>query len=77
MKVKIEERDGQKVIVVEAVLGKELSGSGKSFLLATTRGIAKTGVQYEGQELEMGLNVFIRNPDYKKPEKAKKGKVAA
>ena len=40
----------------------KLSGSGKNLVIATTRGPAHTGIEYNGQEVLLVANAFIPNP---------------
>lgn len=37
----------------------ELSNSGKSYVVATTKGCVQTDVKVEGKPLTLGLNAFI------------------
>jgi hypothetical protein len=44
----------------------ELSGSGKSFTVATTSGNVSVP---EHKDIKIGINAFVKNPDYKDPAK--------
>lgn len=37
----------------------ERSSTGKSILIASTHGIIKTGAVFQGEQVRIGLNVFI------------------
>ena len=41
----------------------KVSGSGKSLVIATTMGPAGTGVEYEGQQVLVVANAFVRNTE--------------
>ena len=45
-----------------------LSSSGKTFIVASTNGNVATPVTVNDQSLVIGLNAYIRNPDYVPPE---------
>ncbi len=42
----------------------KVSASGKSIVIASTTGLARTGVEYEGQEVFVSANAFIQNPEH-------------
>ena len=44
-----------------------LSPTGKTFQVASSHGNTPTSVQINDQALVVGVNCYIRNPDYKKP----------
>lgn len=68
--MKVEIVDGN--LVVTAPINKALSGSGKSYLLATSSGNKETDCTFEGQKVILGLNAYVPNPNYVAPVKAKK-----
>jgi hypothetical protein len=48
-------------LVITAPLKKgALSKSGKSFVVATTNGNQKTGLQVDGKEIILGLNAYTK-----------------
>lgn len=60
-------------LVITAPINKQLSGSGKSFLLATSSGNKTTDCIFEGQAVVLGLNAYVPNPNYvPEPKKGKK-----
>ena len=59
-------------LVVTAPVEKALSSSGKSYLLATSSGNKETDCEFEGQKVILGLNAYVKNPNYVAPVKAKK-----
>jgi len=61
MKAKIE--DGEFVLRVPVEKPFVLSKSGKSRLVATTRGIQKTSLQVNGKTVHVVLNAFINNQE--------------
>ena len=58
-------------LVVTAAIEKALSGSGKSFLLATSSGNKETDCVFEGQKVVVGLNAYVPNLNYVAPPKGK------
>ena len=54
----------KKVMTIEIDTTKRFgaSASGKTLIIASTEGNAKTGVE----DIVVGLNVYVPNPDYKK-----------
>jgi hypothetical protein len=42
----------------------KVSASGKNIVIATTRGPAGTDVEYEGQEILVVANAFIKNSEH-------------
>lgn len=40
----------------------KVSGSGKNKVIATTSGVKKTGIEYQGSEVYVIANAFIPNP---------------
>lgn len=55
----------QIVITMDRSVDLGPSGSGKSILVATTAGIKGL----DGTDLQLGLNLFRKNADYKAPAK--------
>jgi hypothetical protein len=70
MDVQVKVDPKAKTVTVTLPLISKVSDSGKSILIASTRGTAKTGVQYEGAEVDANVNISIPNPAYVKPPKA-------
>jgi len=56
MKARIE---GGKLIVEIELQTPTRSASGKTLVVASTRGNVKTGVMVQGQEVTLGLNAYI------------------
>lgn len=42
---------------------EEVSKSGKSINIATTRGNIDTGIEYKGHNIKLGLNAYIPNEE--------------
>ena len=59
----------KKTLTIEIDLSKRhgLSESGKTFIIASTEGSQKIGFE----DIVLGLNCYVKNPDYD-PEEAKK-----
>jgi len=57
MSVKVE----GKSLVITLPVSRGVSASGKSIVIASTRGNIKTGVIVEGKELVIGVNAYIPN----------------
>jgi hypothetical protein len=60
----------------------KVSGSGKNLVIATTMGPASTGVEYEGQQVLVVANAFVRNSEHpagktQEPSKKTSGPKAA
>jgi len=73
MELKIEKRGDKEGLVIWLPLEVRpfpLSDSSKSFTVATTRGIKMTELIVEGEALNVGINCYIANRGYVKPEKA-------
>ncbi|MEK6608534.1 MAG: hypothetical protein AABZ30_12815 [Myxococcota bacterium] len=60
MEFKIE--DGKLIITIPVNPEPAASASGKTLMVATTRGNARTGVMVNGQELYVGVNAYIYPP---------------
>ncbi len=45
------------------------SASGKTLIVASSHGNQATTVQVNGSPVTVGVNCFIKNPDYAKPAK--------
>lgn len=58
MKIVIDEKKGTFTITGE-ISGPVASASGKSLVVASTRGNLKTDTLYQGKPVTIGLNVYI------------------
>ena len=58
-------------LVLTVPLNRPLAESktGKSLNLYTSNGIVQTAFMHEGQSVSVGLNVFVKNPNYVDPKK--------
>lgn len=56
-----------KTVTITLPLTEKVSESGKSILIASTRGTRPTGTVYKDVEVDANVNISIANPDYKKP----------
>jgi hypothetical protein len=64
-----------KVLVIELPLQEpRVSTSGKSILVATTRGPLNTGIDYKGSDLFIVANAYMRNPKYNSPREGRQKK---
>jgi hypothetical protein len=53
-----------KILTIELRLqAPTVSTSGKSLVVATTRGQINTGIEYEGEEIVLVANAFINKPN--------------
>lgn len=53
------------VLRIEVPVGNPvLSSTGKTFLVGGTSGTKNSGFMHTGQGLMVGMNCFIKNPDY-------------
>jgi hypothetical protein len=50
---------GETLVIEIEMQTPERSKSGKSMLVASSKGIVKAGVQVQGKELKIGVNAFI------------------
>ena len=68
------------VLIIELPLqDPKVSGSGKSVVIVSTRGPKNTGIEFEGQDLYVIANAFVRNTEDrggKAKEKSKKKSVS-
>ena len=71
--MKIEVNPTEVILTLPRIVPAQPSGSGKSFLIATSKGIVETdaGGQVQGQA---GVNVFVENPNSRAPPKKSKKK---
>lgn len=72
MEVKIEKRGSVEGLAVFLPFEERpfpLSKSTKSFTVASTHGVKKTGVIVDGEALNVGVNSYITNRDYVKHPK--------
>lgn len=58
MEARIEK--GKLIIEIELENPPTLSASGKTLVVASTRGNVKTGVMVDGKEVTLGLNAYIK-----------------
>lgn len=52
-----------KTLTITANIDEFVSKSGKSRMLYSTRGNLNTGVQYKGESVIAGINIYIPNKD--------------
>ncbi len=52
-------REGDMLVIRLAIKTPTPSASGKTLVVASTRGNQKTGVQIEGQDLYLGANAYV------------------
>lgn len=57
--VKVEVDHGELVVRIPIVKPLRPSKSGKTLVVASTRGNFKSGVEYEGKEIIVGLNAYV------------------
>ncbi len=58
----------ENLIITIPVNGKPtVSDSGKTLQVASSHGNMPTSIQIDGFPLFVGVNAYIRNPNYKKP----------
>lgn len=62
---KVDEKNKTVTIVMD-LEEPEASGSGKSMVIASTGGIVPTSAKFQGKTISAGINIFYKNPDYKK-----------
>ena len=62
-KLKVTVEGDYLVIRIPAAKNPPPSKSGKSLMVASTQGIKRTGCQFNGAELSLGLNAFIPAED--------------
>lgn len=61
--------DGNELVIrIPYINPPRLSSEGKSFLLASTQ--AYSNLVINGQPVKVGLNAYIKNPDFVKPPKS-------
>jgi hypothetical protein len=65
MQVQIKDKN----LVIALPLVKRLSSTGKTYIVASTRGFQDTGVEFQGQPVSILVNATIDNPD--KPKETK------
>ena len=60
-----------KILTIELQLQEPtISASGKSMVIATTRGQINTGIEYKGADILIVANAYIRRDDSSTPEPA-------
>lgn len=60
-----------KILTIELRLQEPaVSASGKSMVIATTRGQINTGIEYKGADILVVANAYIRRDDSSAPEPA-------
>lgn len=64
MKAEIKGKD--LIITIPMLEEKQLSGSKKSFVIATSGGNQVTTLKIEGKPVTIGLNAYIKNEDFGK-----------
>ena len=70
--MKIEIKGNDLVITLPMDKPFQLSGSGKSYTVASSRGVIKTDTQVDGKFLNVGVNAYIENENFVKPGKGQK-----
>jgi hypothetical protein len=60
-------REGDMLVIRIPIAKATPSASGKTLVVASTRGNQKTGIQIEGKDLYLGLNAYV----YAEPKGAK------
>lgn len=69
MEAKIEKNE----LVIRIPMQKPTpSSSGKTLVIASTRGNMKTTVTVDGKPVTIGLNAYIKNDKFEKPAKRQK-----
>ena len=64
--MKVEEKGNQLVITIDKNKVPTVSPSGKTLQVASSHGNTPTAVMVAGSPVIVGVNAFIKNPDYKK-----------
>ncbi|KKN32331.1 hypothetical protein LCGC14_0814800 [marine sediment metagenome] len=67
--MQVTEEKNQIVIRLDKNKVPTVSPSGKTLQVASSHGNTPTSVQVNGSPLIVGVNAFIKNPDYVKPAK--------
>ncbi len=65
--MQVTEEKGQIVIKIDKNKTPVLTPSKKSFMVASSHGNVATTIQVDGRPVTVGVNCFIKNPDYVKP----------
>jgi hypothetical protein len=52
-------RDGEMLVIRILITKATPSASGKTLVVASTRGNQKTGVQIDGKDLYLGVNAYV------------------
>ncbi len=52
-------REGDELVIRLAIKTATPSASGKTLVVASTRGNQKTGVQIDGKDLSLGVNAYV------------------
>ncbi len=72
--MRIEVNPTEVILTLPRIVPARPSGSGKSFLIATSKGIVETDAVVDGFKVQAGVNVFVENPNYVAPPKKSKKK---
>lgn len=62
--MKVEIKDGELVLTIPMMTPPALSKSGKTLLVASTRGTHKTDLLHDGRPLSVSFNAYVKNPEY-------------
>jgi len=57
---KIEKQGSQEFLTISLPVQRERSASGKSIVIASTRGNKTTDIKVEGQNVVIGVNAYIK-----------------
>jgi hypothetical protein len=60
-------REGEMLVIRIPIAKATPSASGKTLVVASTRGNQKTGIQIEGKDLYLGVNAYV----YAEPKSAR------
>ncbi len=60
MKVSIDEKAKELVIRIPLLNTPEVSGSGKSLMIASTHGNMTTDLKHDGKNVVIGLNAYVK-----------------
>lgn len=66
MDVRLDEKSRKMTIVID--IAETISTSGKSIVIASTFGNKQTSTKYKGQPVTVGLNAYVKNPNYTPPK---------
>ena len=67
--MQVEEKGNKIVITIDKNAKPVASSTGKTLQVASSHGNAPTNLQVNGLPLIVGVNAYVKNPDYIKPAK--------